>query len=260
MIQLTDAHAHIKSEKQAMERILFGIPTMACAGTPEEMEELVYYCGLQGAEKILIPTCGLHPWYSDKWEPEDMFSWMKKVPLIGEIGMDNVWCDVPLEHQRIVLEKQLRFASEIKKPVILHTKGQEKEIARIIAHYSNTYLIHWYSAKEAPTDYLKQDCYFSIGPDVLWNQAVQNVAGIVPENRILIETDGMEAVDWAYEEGKRLGALSKEENSPFNPETALFHTLQMTAKLRKCKTEDLLKSVNTNFYRLLNTKLDWSIN
>ena len=31
MIQLTDAHAHIKNEKQAMERITLGIPTMACA-------------------------------------------------------------------------------------------------------------------------------------------------------------------------------------------------------------------------------------
>ena len=40
MIQLTDAHAHIKNEKQAMERITLGIPTMACAGTPGEMQEL----------------------------------------------------------------------------------------------------------------------------------------------------------------------------------------------------------------------------
>lgn len=40
MIQLTDAHAHIKNEKQAMERITLGIPTMACAGTPGKMKEL----------------------------------------------------------------------------------------------------------------------------------------------------------------------------------------------------------------------------
>ena len=251
MIQLTDAHAHIKNEKQAMERISLGIPTMACAGTPEEMKELEKFGKLPGAEKILILTCGLHPWYSNRWEPEDLFLWMKKVPMIGEIGMDNVWCDVPLDRQRLVLEKQLKFASEIKKPVVLHTKGQEKEIARIIANYPNTYLIHWYSAKEAPTDYLKLDCYFSIGPDVLWNQAVQNVAGLVPENRLLIETDGMEAVDWAYDEGKRLGLLSEAEISPTSPDKSLFNTLKMTADLRKCKIEDLSESITANFYRLL---------
>ena len=56
MIQLTDAHAHIKNEKQAMERITLGIPTMACAGTPGEMQELEKFGRLQGAEKILIPA------------------------------------------------------------------------------------------------------------------------------------------------------------------------------------------------------------
>ncbi len=251
MIQLTDAHAHIKNEKQAMERILFRIPTMACAGTPEEMEQLERFCSLTGGGKYLIPACGLHPWYSDKWEPEDMVPWMKKVPVIGEIGMDSVWCDVPLDRQRLVLEKQLQFAGQIKKPVVLHTKGQEKEIARIISHYPNTYLIHWYSAKEGSEDYLKLDCYFSIGPDVLWNPAVQNVAKQVPENRILIETDGIDAVKWAYAEGKKQGFLTGEE-CPQNPETPLFDTLQMTAKLRKCKTELLLKSINENFFRFLN--------
>ena len=47
MIQLTDAHAHIKNEKQAMERITLGIPTMACAGTPGEMQELEKFGRLQ---------------------------------------------------------------------------------------------------------------------------------------------------------------------------------------------------------------------
>ena len=252
MIQLTDAHAHIRNEKQAMERISSGIPTMACAGTLEEMKELESLCRLPGAEKILIPACGLHPWYSDKREPEELFSWMEKVLVIGEIGMDNVWCDVPLDRQKLVLEKQLKFACEIKKPVVLHTKGQEKEIARIIARYPNTYLIHWYSAKEPPEDYLKLDCYFSIGPDVLWNPAVQKAAVLVPENRLLIETDGMEAVDWAYEEGKHRGFIFEEEKSPLSPGKALFNTLKITADLRKCKIEDLSESITANFYRLLN--------
>ena len=100
MIQLTDAHAHIKNEKQAMERITLGIPTMACAGTPGKMKELEKFGRLPGAEKVLIPACGLHPWYSDKWEPEEMFSLMEKVPVIGEIEMDSVWCDLPLDRQR----------------------------------------------------------------------------------------------------------------------------------------------------------------
>ena len=121
MIQLTDAHAHIKNEKQAMERITLGIPTMACAGIPGEMQELEKFGRLQGAEKILIPACGLHPWYSDKWEPEEMFSLMEKVPVIGEIGMDSVWCDVPLDRQRKALSftpKARKRRSPVSYPII----------------------------------------------------------------------------------------------------------------------------------------------
>ncbi len=47
----------------------------------------------------------------------------------------------------------------------------------------------------------------------MWNPAVQKVAEQVPENRILIETDGMEAVDWAYEEGKKQGFLKEKKKT-----------------------------------------------
>lgn len=40
--------------------------------------------------------------------------------------MDSVWCDVDLKIQKEVFEKQLQFAQALNKPVILHTKGQEK--------------------------------------------------------------------------------------------------------------------------------------
>lgn len=47
----------------------------------------------------------------------------------------------------------------------------------------------------------------------MWNPAVQKVAEQMPENRILIETDGMEAVDWAYEEGKKQGFLKEKKKT-----------------------------------------------
>lgn len=40
--------------------------------------------------------------------------------------MDSVWCDVDLKIQKEVFEKQLQLAQALNKPVILHTKGQEK--------------------------------------------------------------------------------------------------------------------------------------
>ena len=61
----------------------------------------------------------------------------------------------------------------------------------------------------------------------MWNPAVQKVAEQMPENRILIETDGMEAVDWAYEEGKKQGFLKeKKENLQLNRTVGFWWTIQ----------------------------------
>ena len=56
--------------------------------------------------------------------------------FIGEIGMDNVWCQVPESVQRSVFARQLEIAEELHKPVLLHTKGMEREIARMLEGFS----------------------------------------------------------------------------------------------------------------------------
>lgn len=100
-----------------------------------------------------------------------MEPWLLKASVIGEIGLDSVWCSVPLSVQEKAFCAQLELASAMKKPVVLHTKGQEKHIARLIRAYPNTYLVHWYSGEEGLSDFLDLDCYFTIGPDVFYQPA-----------------------------------------------------------------------------------------
>ena len=197
-IIFSDAHAHMGTERERQERENRGIVSLVCASTPLEAQKLFSYGG-----RHLIPTCGVHPWYAAEWGMESMEEWMKRCTVIGEVGMDSVWCSVPLDLQEDVFRRQLSMACRQNKPVILHTKGQEENIARIIGEYPNRYLIHWYSCENHLEKYLSQECYFSVGPDVWWNQAVANVVRKVPRNRLLVETDGLEAVKWAYEEGRK---------------------------------------------------------
>ena len=142
-------------------------------------------------------------------------------------------CDTPLDIQEAVFREQLALARSLDKPVILHTKGQEKEIAGILKEYPNTYLVHWYSCGQFLEDYLALDFYFSIGPDVWWNPAVRRVAEIVPLNRLLIETDGMNAVEWAYAE-----APARRRLPPSSPAESLTDTLCEIAKIRHLPPED----------------------
>lgn len=250
---ICDAHAHMGSGAEVKERIRDQIPTLLCASTPAEAERLTEIIRRGKNSGLLIPTFGLHPWHAGEYSVEEMKKYLDSCSVIGEIGMDSVWCEVPLPVQQAVLEQQLLLAAEQKKPVILHTKGQEAQIAELIGRYPNTYLVHWYSSEQYVEEYLKLDCYFSIGPDVWWNRAVQRVARLVPENRILVETDGMSAVKWAYEEAEAEfsdesdGSGIRKRPVPGSVREALTRSLEETARIRSMETEKLKRVVRQNF-------------
>lgn len=259
---VTDAHAHVKTKAEALERIKDRIPTMVCGTDPEDARWVMELCHMPEAEGILFPVFGLHPWYADQWKMEDMMPYLEKCQVIGEIGMDSLWCNVPLKRQKEVLEKQLQIAAEWKKPVVLHTKDQEREILELIRKYPNIYLVHWYSAEHDLDGYLDLDCYFSIGPDVIWNPAVQQVARRVPENRILLETDGMDAVKWAWEEGQKSRNYAIEERESMweavenqtkeiSVSDSLYATACMVSKLRNIPIKTLITQTTDNFLTFL---------
>ena len=80
--------------------------------------------------------------------------------------MDSVWCDIPLDIQQKRLEEQLQIAADLKKPVLLHTKGQEKRIAELLRGFPYHICVHWYSGTEQDLEpYLDMGCYFTLGPD-----------------------------------------------------------------------------------------------
>lgn len=201
---IIDAHLHLTQEDidhnmiEIMEQNhLYGL----VAGTnPKEWKWLQK---LAHTSKHIIPTYGLHPWYSDQYELAKLAPYLAEATCIGEIGMDSVWCDVDLKQQRKVFIAQLDMAQEKGCPVILHTKGQEKEIAKIMADYTMVTLVHWYSCEDFLDLYLQQDCYFTVGPDVRTNKAVQQLVREVPLDRLFVESDGLSALEWV--KGEKVG-------------------------------------------------------
>lgn len=235
---LTDAHSHIADREVINILKEFNIYTTACAMSPEE-------CGFvdslyKADPERVIPTYGLHPWKSSEFTVEQMMPYLQKCIAIGEIGMDNVWCEVPLDIQRKVFIQQLDIASERNVPVILHTKGQEQEIAQIMDNYKMPVLVHWYSCENHLELYLNKGYYFSIGPDINKEKAVQKVAKTVPIDRILIETDGIEGIAWAIDKTA----------TPKDIPESLKNTLDSVAKLREIDPNLLQKQVNENWQRL----------
>ena len=182
---IVDAHAHIDADRP-------NVLTVLCGTEPESAAKVI----AMKSDRV-IASCALHPWYADRFSVSDMLPFIGASPVLGEIGLDSVWTDTPMDAQRKVFLEQLDLAQKLGKPVVLHTKGMEREIAGIIEKYDLRKLVHWYSCGKYLDLYLRQDCWFTVGPDHAVNPAVRQVIERAPLSRLLTETDGLSAVEWA---------------------------------------------------------------
>ncbi|ELA67724.1 TatD family hydrolase [Enterococcus faecium EnGen0134] len=145
------------------------------------------------------------------------------------------------DYTKKVFERQLAFAAVNKKPVVLHTKGCEKEILSYIQAYPNHYLIHWYSSLDYQQDYIDLGCYFSIGLDLKKNPAVWQLAKAVPIDHLLIETDGLHAAEWA------LGGIFSEKDYV----SLLEEQLKTIAEIKELSVEEVKKNTYQNLERFI---------
>ena len=146
---------------------------------------------------------GIHPWDANRYQFADALPYLEQTAIVGEIGLDGEWTDVPLAQQLPVFEAQLDYASRAHKPVVLHTKSREREVLDLIRRYPNRYMVHWYACERWQYDYLDLGCYMSIGPDLQTDESVRALAQRIPDDRLLIESDGLESLSWAR--GRKYG-------------------------------------------------------
>lgn len=197
---LSDAHCHF-DETDSLAKIQQENQMLALINcdSPAEWERNQRFIG---SYKNQVLSFGIHPWHAAAYTYEEVRDYLEKAEIIGEIGLDTLWTETPIDKQRKIFIQQLRYAYEKSKPVVLHTKACEEEILSSIQSYPNKYLIHWYSSMEYQKEYIACGCYFTIGIDLTSNPAVQKLALQVPLDRLLIETDGIGAIEWV--KGKRI--------------------------------------------------------
>lgn len=279
-VRMIDMHAHffcINDEQSVSDELAVrreaGLRTFFSCGTPEEWDMTKKFC--VGEENHV--SFGIHPWYANRYDAREYMELFEACDAVGEIGMDSVWCDVPLEEQRRQFARQLEIAAQLGKAVVLHTKGQEKEIAEMIRDFPNPVCVHWYSgAADTFTQFLESDCYFTLGPDfshlcemaqrvqtgpagdgVKNETQISPAGGInaaqaqlygrmareIPLNRIFLETDGISAVAWAL--GSEYTGL--EQISRILSENAVY-----LAEIRNIEEEDLCRRMEQNLHEFLN--------
>lgn len=149
----------------------------------------------------IIPTFGVHPENAEKyanqlWLLDDALSQSK---IIGEIGMDFYWSkNVSKIAQEEVFRYILTHCHKNNKFCVIHTKGAEKEISKILLEYPNAKpIIHWYNGPEnIYKDFLERGYFQTFGCETCRNPFLQHLLKITPKNLILAETDNPTAEPW----------------------------------------------------------------
>lgn len=148
-------------------------------------------------EKEKIPNLyfayGLHPdnvlkkeWSEIEKDLEEIN--FKDALAIGEIGLDyKITEDLEKRHlQEKIFEKQLSIAKELKKPVVVHTRGASKETLELLKSWQDVQVIlHWFTAEKEEIDDALSRGYFLT--ERFARPKIENIDKHL--NQIFIETD-----------------------------------------------------------------------
>lgn len=204
---------------------------------------------VKDAEKYegVYATVGLHPENVDEYSNFDFIYELvenSKVVAIGEIGLDYHWGG-DKERQKELFIKQIEIANELGKPVVIHSRDADMDMLEILKNHKieNGFVMHCFSSSaEILKEVLKLGAYVSIAGPVTFKNArsLIEVAKLVPEDKLLIETDAPYLTPEPYR-GKR------------NEAAYVVHTAQKIADLREISLEKLAEMTTENakrFYKI----------
>lgn len=149
----------------------------------------------------IFASLGLHPEVCGKISEKDLIKALdliknnsEKLVAVGEIGLDHYFVKNKEFYpwQEKIFREMLGFSQKLGLPIILHTKGAEKVVFKILEEYDfKAVLIHWYTGPRDLIDIgIKRGYYFSITPAIAYSKKVQYLAERVSLEYLLTESDG----------------------------------------------------------------------
>lgn len=199
---------------------------------------------------FVYATVGVHPHDADSMT-DDVLSQIaalareKKVVAIGEIGLDYYYDNSPRDTQKYWFKKQMKLASLLNMPVVIHSRDAVEDTIKI-CHENKVCdgVIHCFSGSvESAKIFLDMGYYISFaGPITFKNaRALPEVAKMVPENKILIETDSPYLAPEPYR---------GERNSSLN----VHCVAEKLAEIRGVSVEQIARITTENAKRLYRIK------
>ncbi len=112
-----------------------------------------------------------------------------RIIAIGEIGLDFK-TGKDKDEQEGLFRRMLDLASELDKPVVIHSRKAEADALKILKGYSLKIILHCFSGKKRLVEKaIKRGYMFTVPTIVVKSEQFQHLAGVVPLNQLFCETD-----------------------------------------------------------------------
>ena len=256
-MSLIDSHCHL--DRLALEKIgtdLDGVVAIAKENGVEQilcvsinLENFPEVLRISHAYENIFSSVGVHP--SDDGEEPSLEQLIQladdpKIIAIGETGLDYFYNEGDLEWQRERFRVHIRAAVATGKPLIIHTREAEADTLAIMREEGADQIggvMHCFTGSLA----MAQQCldlgfYISFSGIVTFRNAddLREIAKMVPEERMLIETDA-----------PYLTPVPK-RGKPNHP-ALVKHVAEHIAEQRGVSFEQIAKVTTANFQRLFGT-------
>ena len=206
-LTLVDTHCHLDDRRfqhdlpAVLQRAAAaGVVRIICIGTDLASSRAALDLAL--AHKMLSAVVGLHPNHVAEAAPGDWDAIVALADLpgvvgIGESGLDRHWDKTPFPIQEDYFARHLELARTLGKPIVIHNREADGDTVRLLRdeferHGPIRGVLHSCAA-DAPTveSCLAMGLHVSFSGMITYKNAdaIRAAAALVPDDRLLIETD-----------------------------------------------------------------------
>lgn len=152
---------------------------------------------LAEGRSVIRTAIGLHPQLAGQRKHElALFdTYLARTPFVGEVGLDgSPECRTFWEDQLEVFDHVLRACSVGDEKVIsIHSRRAVKDVLDQLDRYARitTPVLHWFSGSHSQLERaIARRCWFSVGPAMLAGAKGRDLVSSMPNDKIVLETDG----------------------------------------------------------------------
>lgn len=240
---MIDTHAHLDACADPPETLLAraraaGVQRVITVGTSIDSGRTALE--IADGEDGVFAALGIHPHAAGSAEADRVDELREllaheRAVAVGETGLDFFRDYAPRDAQLRLFERHLELASDLGKPIVIHAREADDEVATALAGFDGTVVLHCFSSPALLPTALERGYYVSFAGNVTFPKAadLHAAAKDVPADRLLVETD----CPYLSPQPRR-----GRPNEPAN----VVHTIAALAVLRGEEATALAAQVDTN--------------